>query len=251
MLRRRFVAALVAIAVSVVGFVPASAQDEGTGNNDNTAVAINTKDGSDLFRLAFAIDRVMVGEDQPDNGAAAYASCEACKTTAIAIQVVLYMSPTDDEIAPTNIALAINDQCTSCETVALAYQIVMQTDGPVKLTKNGKEQIKRILKDIRALEDQDLSPDELKAQTDVLVDELVEVLKTEVKPKQQRDNEDSDADVGPEPGEDPGAEASFDPSQTSTPDATPDVDGSPEPSADPPTDPSPPVSATDAPAQSP
>jgi putative peptide zinc metalloprotease protein len=230
-MRRLFLA----LAASALLLMPAQAraQDEGTGNNDNAGVAVNTKDGSDVFRLAFAIDRIMRPDaDSPDNAAVAYGSCEACKTTAIAIQVVLYMTPPEGDFTPTNMAFAINEGCTSCETVALAYQIVLQTDGPVRLTPEGQREIARILNEIRDLDDLDLPPGELDARTDALVDELAGVFNEELQPIGQRTVEDTDADIGSEPGEDPGAEASFDPSQTSTPDTTEDPLGSPAPSAD-------------------
>ena len=166
------------------------------GGPDNTAVAINTKDGADLFRLAFSINRVMSeSRDDPDNAAVAYSSCEACETTAIAVQVVIMTTPPDGE-SPMNLAIAINDQCDSCETVALAYQLVLYTDGPVKLTKEGKEEVKAIVDQLQALEDEDLSAPELDARASALVNDLAVVLNEELEPKHTDQVVDSENEVG-------------------------------------------------------
>ncbi len=253
MTRRLIVVAFIAI----LGFVPVrtlGAQeptDEGTGNNDNAAVAVNTRDGSDVFRLAFSIDRVMRSDaDEADNAAVAAASCEACETTAIAIQVVLLMTPPDGDFSPTNLAIAINENCLSCETTALAYQIVLQTDGPVRLTAAGQTKIAEILRKIRDLDDADLSPAELEAQTDALVDELIGVLEEELVPIGSDQDEANDTDVGTEtepPGDTTGAgDPSPAPDVTSAPDPTAAATAQPTeaPATDAPT-------TTDAPAASP
>ena len=59
------------------------------GGGDNAAVAINTKDGATVFKVAFAIRHVMNGVVDQTNGAVAYASCTDCTTVAIAIEIVL------------------------------------------------------------------------------------------------------------------------------------------------------------------
>ena len=64
---------------------PASAQD-------NSAVAVNTKDGTNLFKFAFDIRRVMGDVVENQNAAVAYANCEDCQTVAVAIQIVLVFS---------------------------------------------------------------------------------------------------------------------------------------------------------------
>jgi hypothetical protein len=93
-------------------------------------------------------------------------------------------------------AIAINDQCQSCETVALAYQLVLYTDGPVKLSKEGRERVKDIAARLRALGDEDLSPAELDARASALVDELAVVLNEELEPKDTGKTEDSESELG-------------------------------------------------------
>ena len=48
----------------------------------------------------------------------AYASCDACGAFAGAIEVVFVPADKASTIAPTNLAVAVNEDCTSCESVA-------------------------------------------------------------------------------------------------------------------------------------
>jgi hypothetical protein len=69
------------------------------------------------------------------NIARVLASCEACRTMAIAVQVVLVVA--DVRVAtPINLAEAVNYSRPSCETLAFAYQLVLSTGGEVALTED-------------------------------------------------------------------------------------------------------------------
>src|SRR4051794_19486896 len=83
---RVLVASVVAVLFGLVG--PASAYASG-GAGDNSAVAVNTKDGSSVFKFAFSVAKVVGDTVSNTNAAVAYASCDACRTTAIAIQIVI------------------------------------------------------------------------------------------------------------------------------------------------------------------
>ncbi len=86
---------------------------------DNTAVAVNTKDDSSVFKHAFKISNVMQPVVENQNAAVAYASCSDCRTVAIAIQIV-FIAGDADVVSPENVAIAINDGCMACETLAAA-----------------------------------------------------------------------------------------------------------------------------------
>jgi putative peptide zinc metalloprotease protein len=132
---------------------PAYAQtvtSAGSGNPSNDAVAVNKKDGSSLFKLAFSVKRVS-GDVDASNAAVAYASCTACQTVAAAIQVVLVEGSPDVE-TPTNVALAINYQCSECETLAAAYQFVFGDGTDVKLTPTGKQELHDVKKQLQDLQ---------------------------------------------------------------------------------------------------
>jgi putative peptide zinc metalloprotease protein len=160
---------------------------------DNAAIAINTKDGSSLFKFAFSIKKVAGDVVDQTNAAVAFSECERCQTTAIAIQIVL-VTGSPSVVTPQNIALAINQNCSLCETFAGAYQVVLSTGGPVKFTPEGRRRIVEIKKEIKRLRDSDMSPFELKARLDELVGELKNVLETELVPAGPDEDEEEDLD---------------------------------------------------------
>jgi putative peptide zinc metalloprotease protein len=167
------VAALVA-ALGLAGFRPDAAHAQ-----DTAAVAVNTKDGSSIFKLAFAIKRA--AGDVVDNGNAAVAisSCNECRTVAISIQIVL-VTGDPEVVTPQNIALAFNVECTSCETFASAYQYVLGTDGNVHFTPEGRQEIQDIRKELRDLARAGLPLTELDTRLDALMQRLAQVLRNEL-----------------------------------------------------------------------
>jgi hypothetical protein len=167
--------------------------DDGGRSGDNAAIAINTKSGSSLFKFAFSIRKVAGEVVDETNVAVSFSECEQCRTTAIAIQIVL-VTGSPSVVTPQNLALAINQNCTLCETFAGAYQIVLGTGGPVRFTSDGRRRISEIKRAIRQLRDEDLSPPELDARLDALVADLKGVLRTELVPIPRDDEEDDDED---------------------------------------------------------
>jgi putative peptide zinc metalloprotease protein len=170
------VAILTAIAVLAA---PAHADNSNDPGKDNIAYAVNTKDGSSLFKLAFDIRAAADGIVDTTNAAVAYASCTACRTVAIAIQVVLVTAPASIQ-TPTNIAIAINEKCSSCETLATAYQFIVPTNGPVHFTRDGQRAIDAIQAQLRALANSTFSVFELQARVDALAKELQQILATQL-----------------------------------------------------------------------
>jgi putative peptide zinc metalloprotease protein len=186
--KRRLLLLLVAALLGLGPAVPAATAQDG---GDNTAVAINTKDGSSLFRFAFKI-RVVAGDvvDQT-NAAVAYASCEMCRTVAIAVQIVLVMG-TPSVVTPTNLALALNENCTLCETLASAYQFVLGEGYPVRFTAQGRRQLAKIRKALRRLGKSDLTIVEIQARVDELMNSVREILATELVPVRPGEDEEPD-----------------------------------------------------------
>ena len=166
---------LLAVPLLVAGVVPAHAQ------GDTTAVAVNTRDGADVFRLAFSIRRVMSETVDTSNAAVAVASCTDCQTVAIALQVVLIFSD-PDVVTPENLALALNVECSLCDTLASAYQLVLTTGGPVHLTAEGNRSLADIRRRLLELRDAGLSGPELQEQVDLLYEELRTVIATQLVP---------------------------------------------------------------------
>jgi putative peptide zinc metalloprotease protein len=210
------------VALSLFGS-PAWAQEGGNGGA-NLAVAINTKDGATVFKLAFDIRRVMGDVVDEANAAVAFANCEACRTVAIAIQTVLVFSD-PSVVTPENLAIAINQECIACETMAFAYQFVLGTDGPVRFTRDGNQALADIRQQLKDLRDADLAIEELQAQLDEIVGQLQEVIATELVPIGRKEEE----PVGPE-GADQGLQ---DPTASPTPGEPPSPSASPEASPTP------------------
>lgn len=182
-MRRRllpFLAALLA-AVGVASARPALAlADDGSGGA-NTAIAINTKDGSSVFKLAFAIRHVMNGVVDQANAAVAVASCTDCTTIAVAIEIVLVESNAS-VVTPTNVALAFNDQCVLCVTAAQAYQFVLGTGGPVHFDAEGNRILNEIRHELHDLKKADVTLAELQARLDAIANQIRDVLANHLVP---------------------------------------------------------------------
>jgi putative peptide zinc metalloprotease protein len=206
--------ALVTLLVLVAGawYAPAA-----VASDDTAAVAVNTKDGSSVFRLAFSIKKVAGDVVDNANAAVAYSSCESCRTTALSIQIVL-VTGDPETVTPENIAIAINENCTSCETLASAYQWVLGTDEEnVRFSPEGRLAINEIRKELRGLGRSALPVDELQARVHQLMIRLGEVLRTELEP------------VG-KPPENRGQETEPTPTTTTAPsESTPPETTEPEP----------------------
>jgi putative peptide zinc metalloprotease protein len=202
MRRLTTILAALALALGLAVGAPASALA------DNSAIAVNTKDGSSVFKFAFAIRHVMSDVVDETNSAVSYASCTDCSTTAIAIEIVL-VAGSPSTFTPTNQAIAINYQCNLCNTFAAAYQFVIQGTGPMHFTHDALATMARIRKQIRELQDQNLDPFELQAALNPLIAQLKDVLATGLvsgPPPDGEDNGQDSSSSGPPPSAPPGAQ---------------------------------------------
>jgi putative peptide zinc metalloprotease protein len=176
---------LLLIALLAAGLGAGKPEAARADGGDNTAVAINTTDGSRLAKIAFAIRHVAGDVVDEQNAAVAYASCTDCQTLAIAIEIVL-VEGSPSVVTPTNVAIAINESCTLCTTAALAYQFVVGTGEPVKFTAAGLRELAQIRAELEALrvafEKGAITLEQLKARVDVLAYRIKHVLETELEP---------------------------------------------------------------------
>jgi putative peptide zinc metalloprotease protein len=177
-IRRLAVAVVLALAL-LAGAAPASSLAQ-----DNSAVAINTKDDSSLFQLAFSIKEVGGEVVDQTNQAVAYSNCQECQTVAIAIQVLIVTTESPDVVMPTNLAVAVNENCDTCTTMALAYQFVLGGQG-LELTKRGERQLREIRRELERLGRKGLSAEEIRTRTEALVERLRHVLATELVPRRE------------------------------------------------------------------
>lgn len=142
---------------------------------DNAAIAVNTKDGTTVFKVAFAIRHVMSDVVTETNAAVAYNSCTDCASVAIAFEIVLVESNAS-VISPTNVAIAINENCTTCVAVAEAYQFVLSTGGAVHFDAEGNRILAEVRRKLRALRKEDLTIDQLQALLDDMSAQIADVL---------------------------------------------------------------------------
>lgn len=217
-MRRLAAAAALALAL------PTAAHAQG----DTTAVAINTKDGFEVFRLAFQIRHATQDVVDTSNAAVAYASCTDCQTIALAIQVVLISGYDSSVVAPENLAIAINENCNLCDTLASAYQFVLTAEGNLRFTAEGNQALAAIRRALLDLRDSGLTGAEIQAKLDALMDELAQVLENEL------------VVAGPPATGSPAPTTS----QTAPPTTSPTTTSSPEPSESPTAEPSPTPTAT-------
>jgi putative peptide zinc metalloprotease protein len=166
--------AALALALGAARATPAQAQD-------NTAIAINTKDGADIFRLAFKIVRANQEVIDQSNAAVAFNSCEECSSIAIAFQIVLIFSD-PDVVTSENIALAMNLECDACVAFASAYQWLLTTDGPVHFTAEGNLRLAELRKQLRELLQSDLTLEQLTAELERIKNEIADILANELLP---------------------------------------------------------------------
>jgi putative peptide zinc metalloprotease protein len=188
---RRFVLSLVA-ATLLVGAPTASFAAD--GGKDNTAIAVNTKDGSREVRTSFQITDLKGDPIEPTNTAFAYASCTNCDTYALAIQVA-FIHSTPQTFTPLNQAWAFNNECMECVTVADAYQFVTTVPEGAALTKDGDRQLKDLRKQVGDLKKGTLGPLELQEAVSGVVAEVRDVLATEIEHTGDIDDERLDAKV--------------------------------------------------------
>jgi putative peptide zinc metalloprotease protein len=161
-------AALVSSGLSAARPTPASA--------DNTAISVNTKDGTTVFKVAFAIRRVMSDVVTETNAAVAYNSCTDCASVAIAFEIVLIQSDAS-VISPTNIAIAFNENCSTCVAVAEAYQFVLGNGGgAVHFDAEGNRILAELRRRLHSLRKEDLTIDQLQAILDDMSAQIADVL---------------------------------------------------------------------------
>jgi len=148
---------------------------------DNAAISVNTKDGTTVFKVAFAIRHVMGDVVDETNGAVAYASCTDCAAVAIAFEIVL-VEGNPSTVTPTNVAIAINENCDTCVAVAEAYQFVLGTGGLVHFDKDGNKILADIRKELHSLKKEDLTIDQLQAELDSIAARIADVLANHLVP---------------------------------------------------------------------
>ena len=178
---RRPLAALSILLATVLALPTPAVADDAPGGDANAALAQNTTDGSTVVRTAFSIRKVNDGVVDQSNEAYALASCTACRTVAVAMQVVLVRGSAH-YVKPVNRAGALNDKCSTCLTYASATQVVLGVDGPVRFTSDGRRRLAALATALRNLEQQvpTMGAAQLHAAVSAMKAELVSILATQL-----------------------------------------------------------------------
>jgi len=177
---------------------------------DNTAIAVNTKDGTIVFKVSFKV--VRANQDVVDNGNAAVAisSCVDCASIAAAYQIVLVFSD-PSVVAPVNLALAENVECQMCVAFAAASQWILGTGGPVHFDAEGNQLLAELKQELGDLSKQDdLTLAELQAALDEIGAAIVDVLGNHLVPSGNSGSKDDGTDS-------PGTTTTTQPTDTTVP----------------------------------
>jgi putative peptide zinc metalloprotease protein len=172
--------AMVLLAVATgLGTAPRAHADEKT----HEATAVNTQDGTSVFRFALSVRDVANGVVDQTNEATAEASCVDCTTIAIAFQVIFVSGDDPNYVAPENRATAVNVECAECLTYAKATQIVVDMHG-MQLSDNGKRRLKDLEKRMHEVERNanDMTDAQLLAEAQYAQNELLDIFNTELVP---------------------------------------------------------------------
>jgi putative peptide zinc metalloprotease protein len=172
---------LLVIAIAALVACGFSAGRPAFAHADNAAIAVNTKDGTTVFKVAFAIRHVMSDVVDETNAAVAYNSCNECAAVAIAFEIVL-VEGSPSVVSPTNVAISINDNCTTCVAVAEAYQFVLGTGGTVHFDQEGNKILADIRHELHSLKKEDLTLEQLQARLDDIAARIADVLANHMVP---------------------------------------------------------------------
>jgi putative peptide zinc metalloprotease protein len=141
---------LLTAALTLLALVLVAARPGAAAAQDNAAVAVNTKDGTSLFRLAFKIVRTKKDVIDEANVAFALASCQDCDAVAVSFMAVLVLGD-PSTVTPLNLAWSESIACVDCLAFAWAYQNVFSTGGPVHFTPEGNRRLANLRRALREL----------------------------------------------------------------------------------------------------
>jgi len=105
---------------------------EANGGGKNVVQVINRVDGRLRVDGRVQFNRIPAPNAGPENVAIAFSQCKNCQTMALALQINLISSHSNN-IQPKNAATAVNYQCDGCVTIARAIQYNLTVDDPTNV----------------------------------------------------------------------------------------------------------------------
>jgi hypothetical protein len=146
---------------------------------DNVAVAVNTKDGSTEWKMAFHLTRTPQSTVDAGNAAVAFSSCADCTTYAVAFQGVIGWGDPNN-ITLDNIAFTVNSECDTCQGAAEAYQVGVIGDTKLRFTTDGIHQLNDIRKGLHDLRKQNLTFEQSIAAIEAYGEQFKQIFQTEL-----------------------------------------------------------------------
>ena len=175
-MRTTIAALMSAAAILAWGASPAAA-DGAQGGGPDQVVMAGTNAGNQTLERS-GLNAVPFGGDTLNNTNLARADshdCTGCRSVAVSVQAV-FASGQPHVVTPHNFAVATNENCTGCVSFAYAYQYVLTTDGPVRLTTTGLQQLGGLRWQVAIAAASGLAPDALEARLDELTGQFKTVI---------------------------------------------------------------------------
>jgi hypothetical protein len=116
---------------------------------DAVAAASSTCDS--CRGTATAVQVIYVGKAKKgtaDNLATAWASCKDCGAVSVSVQVVVVRPGTD--LTARNRAQAVNSACVGCTSAAIAIQLVVVTSKHQAFSRQGRQQLEALASELEA-----------------------------------------------------------------------------------------------------
>lgn len=125
--------------------------DQDNDDHNNIVIVQNTTDNKFMGQGRVALEIIEGSDVTPGNLAWAESTCVDCETIAVALQLVLYERGATN-IAPENVAVALNENCTGCVTVARAVQYVIPVDDPEEVGEDVWGKIKGLNRRLESIQ---------------------------------------------------------------------------------------------------
>jgi putative peptide zinc metalloprotease protein len=128
---------------------PATTADLPAANagGKNVVKVINRKDDSLRVDGRVQFNRIPAPNAGAENMAIAYSQCHNCQTMAVALQINL-ISTHSNNVQPKNAAVAINYQCDNCVTIARAIQYDLSVDDPTNVPPTVNQLVARMKQEL-------------------------------------------------------------------------------------------------------
>jgi hypothetical protein len=177
-MKRKYLLAVVA----VLGLTLGTAQGAGASASWNGAFAFSGPWDKKGFDLAFDIPIDSGPYVHLENRAYAFAGyCNGCRSVAIAVQIDLIEGDLR-QLDLVNIGRAETRRCVQCTTVTAVHQfVVIGNADHVWITSSGRQQLRAIKQQLAQLRRSSAPGDEITAQIDDLMGQIVNVLVAEVR----------------------------------------------------------------------